>query len=405
MKILQINAVYGYASTGRTCFEMTKVLGEMGHESVTLCTSNREIATSNVKIGSTNDRKIHAFMSRLSGLQGYFSVGVTKSVIKYIKEYKPDVVHLRNLHGNYINLPMLLKHLAKNDVATVVTLHDCWFYTGKCTHYTLDKCYKWQAECGGCPRLKMDNPSWFLDRTKKMLDDKKRYFSALPRLAVVGVSRWITDEARKSFFENASIIESIYNWIDMEKFKLYDDADGLRNKYGLYDKYIIISVAAKWGAGKGLDKFIKLSESLKSDEVIVLVGKMPESIKLPDNIIAVGTTHNTEELAKWYCTSDVCISLSKEESFGKTVAEAQSCGTPAIVYNSTALPELVGENCGCVINEDSELADAIKTVRSKGKEYYRKYCIQNVAENFDLRKNIDKYVEIYNKLLQMKGVE
>ncbi len=404
MKILQINAVYGFASTGRTCSEMTEVLLSWGHKVCTLSTANHGIAENNLLIGTKLDRKIHAYMSRIFGLQGYFSRASTRKMIRFIDDYKPDIVHLRNLHGNYINLKMLLGYLAKKDIATVVTLHDCWFYTGKCTHYTLDKCMKWQSGCNNCPRLKKDNQSWFFDRTGKMLNDKYKYFSKIPRLAVVGVSKWITDEARRSILKNADIIDSIYNWIDIEKFKKYDDADTLRGKYGLEDKYIIISVAAKWGNGKGLDKFIELSQKLESDEVIVLVGTMPDDIVLPSNVIAVGRTDSTEELAKWYCTSDVCISLSKEESFGKTVAEAQACGTPAIVFNSTALPELVGDDCGAVIENEGELCDAIAKIKKNGKDYYSSRCIKNVCDNFDMVTNVNRYVDIYRKLLQMKDV-
>src|SRR5690606_36635705 len=130
-------------------------------------------------IGSTFDHKLHGLWSRVFGEQTYFSKRATKELVAYIQKLKPDVVHLRNWHSNFINLGILLKYLADHDVPTVITLHDCWFYTGKCTHYTVDSCYKWQNNCGGCPRLKKDNPSWFFDKTTQMLADKRESFGKI----------------------------------------------------------------------------------------------------------------------------------------------------------------------------------------------------------------------------------
>jgi hypothetical protein len=122
-----------------------------------------------------------------------------------MKKLKPDIVHLQNLHGNYINLKRLLTYLGENDIPTVLTLHDCWFFTGMCCHYTVDKCYKWENECFECPQLHKENKSWFFDRTRKIFNDKKKWFCSIPRLAVIGVSDWITNEAKRSFLFSALI--------------------------------------------------------------------------------------------------------------------------------------------------------------------------------------------------------
>ena len=212
MKILQINAVNAIASTGRNARELGDFLLSQGHDSVIAYSKgpsldkNREFI-----IGNNIDEKLHGLLSRISGMQGYFSRGATKKLLSFMDEYSPDVVVLNNLHANYINLPLLLGYLAKKDIATVAVLHDCWFYTGKCCHYTAKGCYKWKESCGACPQLKKYNKSWFFDRTEKMLADKKKLFGAIPRLAVVGVSDWITEEARKApVFTNAKIFKRIW---------------------------------------------------------------------------------------------------------------------------------------------------------------------------------------------------
>ena len=202
MKVVQINAVYSSGSTGRTTKELSKALTKNGIENLILSTSDC-LDENHVKIGRKADNKLHAFFARVFGYDCHYSYFSTRKIMKTLKEFKPDVVHLRNLHANYVNLPKLLKYLSKNDIATVVSLHDCWFFTGKCTHYTQQKCYRWQDGCGNCPQLKKDIPSLFFDKTAKQLKEKKEGFLSIPRLAVVGVSDWITSEAKKSFLKNA----------------------------------------------------------------------------------------------------------------------------------------------------------------------------------------------------------
>ena len=183
MKIIQINAVNALSSTGRITLELNDFFMENGCNSVIAYSKGPSVIASNeYKIGCNLDTKIHGLLSRITGKQGYFSYFATKKLLRFMDEYFPDVVILHNLHGNYINLPILLKYLAKRDIATVAVLHDCWFYTGKCCHYTTQKCYKWKESCGNCPQLKKYNKSWFFDRTKQMHRDKIKLFSAIPRL-------------------------------------------------------------------------------------------------------------------------------------------------------------------------------------------------------------------------------
>lgn len=399
MIVLQINAVNGIRSTGRTTLEIAEYLNNNGHEGY-IAYSDGNSYYKGYKIGTTVDKKLHALFSRISGLQAYFSKNGTRDLLKYIDETEPDVIYLRNLHGNFINLEILLKYIAKKDIPTVLTLHDCWFYTGKCTHYTIDNCYRWQNECGNCPRLKKDNKSWFFDRTKKMHRDKKEWFSKVPRLAVVGVSDWITNEARKSLLSSAKIITRIYNWIDLDIFRPVN-TDNLRKELNLENKFVLLGVASGWSNAKGLDKFIELSNSISDDMIILLIGKISKDIDLPKNIIHIKETHEINELVKYYSMADVFLNLSMEETFGKVTAEALACGTPAIVFNSTANPELVGEGCGYVVNGQSleDLILYIDKIKVNKKNYYSENCIKFAEDNFDKNDRVEEYLELYKNIM------
>lgn len=398
MKVLQINAVNGISSTGRTCAEITDYLNQNGHDAH-IAYAGGTPADKGYFIGSTFDHKLHGLWSRVFGKQTYFSKRATKELVAYIQKLKPDVVHLRNLHSNFINLGILLKYLADHDVPTVITLHDCWFYTGKCTHYTVDSCYKWQNNCGGCPRLKKDNPSWFFDKTTQMLADKREWFGKIPRMAVVGVSDWITREALKSFLVKAKITQRIYNWIDTDVFSPVETT-GIRKHLDLENKFVILGVASGWSNAKGLDKFLALVEILPADMQLVLVGTLPEKVILPENIKTIPATHSVNELVAFYAMADVYLHLSEEETFGKTIAEAMSCGTPAIVLNSTACPEVVGSDGGIVIDHYTPEAvlQAIEKIKETPELGWRKNASRRVKENFDKKTLMEEHIALYQAI-------
>ena len=261
MVILQINSVCSTAnSTGRTTFELSEGINASGNHGYIAYGEGLSDYPNAYFIGSVFDHKAHAFLSRLTGLQGYFSNFATNKLLKHIESISPDVVHLRNLHSNYINIHKLIEYLAINDIAVVITLHDCFFYTGKCAHYTISDCDGWKNECGNCPRIHKDNKSWYFDRTKKMLIDKKNSFNSIRRLAVVGVSQWITNEAKNSILSNATYLETIYNWVDTNLFK--PTKNNLRKKLNIEKKFVILGVASKWHSSKGFGYFIDIAKRL-----------------------------------------------------------------------------------------------------------------------------------------------
>lgn len=395
MKILHINSVSKTGSTGRICEEISSYLNDHKHEGH-IAYSVGDSFEKGYKIGTSLDSKIHSLFSRITGKQAYFSKYSTKKLLNYIEDLNPDVIHLHNLHANYINLPILLEFLSLKDIPTVITLHDCWFFTGKCTHYTQDNCYKWKTNCGKCPRLKKDNPSWFFDQTSNLHKDKKMLFNNIPRLAVIGVSDWIVNEAQQSFLSSANHMTRIYNWIDCDIFKP-NDSKMLREKYSLTDAFLILGVASNWSENKGLDKFIRLANVLPKETKIVIVGNIPVDIVLPENIIHIQEIHQTQDLVDWYSAADLFMNLSLEETFGKVTGEALACGTPAIVPNSTANPELIGEGCGYVV-EDLSINTLLKTlsiVQKDGKNYYSKQCRDFAEKYFDKKERIEDHIEVY----------
>lgn len=402
MKILQINAVGQTSSTGRNCKEIADYINtKTEHICMTAFAQGKEDEFS-FRIGNKFDWKLHGLLSRLTGKQAYYSKFSTKNLIKRIVKEKIDVVHFGNVHGNYLDFPQIMKFLNESNIPVVLTLHDCWFYTGKCCHYTLENCYRWKEGCFNCPKLRNDNPSWFFDRTKRLWKDKKELFMNCNNLAVVGVSDWITNEAKESILKSANILKRIYNWIDLEVFKSVDVKE-LKKNLDLNKKYVILGVSSRWDNEKGLDKFLELASNLNSDEVIILVGEMDNTVNLPNNIVSVGKTESIEQLVKYYNLADVFLTMSLQESFGKVSAEALACQTPVICFDSTANKELVDEFTGRVIGVEKGILgirDAISELKKNCTEEMKEACRERAEKLFSKESNILEYLVLYETLVR-----
>lgn len=401
MKVLQINAVNGIRSTGRTVKELDEYLQKNGHTSIVVY-SDGDIPENGYKMGSIIDRKVHALLSRITGLQGYFSKRSTKKLLGFLDETQPEIVHIRNLHSNFINMPMLFEYLSNYNIPTVVTLHDCWFFTGGHTHFTADEYYDWKNGFNNAKKNKsyLGNKSWFFDTSEKIYRDQIKWFNDIPKLAFVGVSKWVTKEAMKSKVTNSSMVETIYNWIDTDIFKP-TEINSLKRKLNLDGKFIILGVASSWSDRKGLHKFIELSKIINDNIRIILIGSLDEGIELPSDIIHVSETDNVQELVQYYSLADVFLNLSIEETFGKVSAEALACGTPVITVDSTANAEIIGPGCGYILDEwDTALAiKKIKLVKKKGKKIFSDECRSFVKEKFNSQKNMRKYIDLYETLI------
>lgn len=400
MKIVQINAVYEYSSTGRTTMEMHEYLRLNGHDSYVFCT-NKHMPEINVyQMGCNSDYKMHSFMSHLTDGQGLYSRKSTKNVLRLLDDIHPDVVVLRNLHANYFHFPSLLKYLAVKDIATIIVLHDVWTFTGHCCYYTEDNCDKWMTECNNCPARAKYNKSWFLDNSKRNFQTKLELFKAIPRLAVVGVSKWVAGEARKSpIFANAKYIDYIYNWIDLKKFFPREDGS-IRGKLNLNGRFVSLSVAQGWNELKGLFKIFEVAKKLPEDR-FVLVGRMDYQGELPANVISVGATSNTDELAQYYSMADVLLVCSLQETFGKVSAEALSCGTPVIANNSTANPEIAGSECGIAYDTGNvdQIVSSIREIKSHGKSTYVDRCVNRAGTCFNFEIQIKKYMNLFEDMV------
>lgn len=397
MKVLQINAVYGHGSTGTIVRDLTHLCEESGIECYV---ASPDCAVLGLKhgylIGNKIDHKLHAFLSRLKGRQAYYSKAATKRLLSFIQTINPDIVHLHNLHSNFINLELLLDYLAKADLRTIITLHDCWFYTGGCFHYTADGCDGWLNKCGKCPKEKNDPIGIFGKKTAENLRDRERLFLSIPRLDVVGVSEWIANEAKRTFFRDSKVL-TIHNGVDMEVFK--PTPSDLRKSLNLDDKYIILGPASKWLLPVNQPVLEYFASNMKHDEVLLLFGADNTEIELPQNIRLFGYTNKREELAALYTCADVFVNTSREDSLSLINVESQACGTPVVTFNATGPKETVdGEISKRVeVGDAKELYEQVTAIRVDNMADAGMRSRKFVEREFELRYNYQKYIELYKQ--------
>lgn len=401
-KLLQIAVEGNTGSTGTIAEAIGELVMLQGWESYIAHgrfprPSNSQI----IRIGSDIDVILHGIVTRFFDRHCLGSQKATKKLIRQIQKIKPDIIHLHHLHGYYINIKLLFEYLSVAKLPVVWTFHDCWSFTGHCAYFDYVRCEKWKTECTHCPQSKEYPASWFLDRSQQNFREKKALFTSVPEMFIVSVSNWLDCVVSQSFFKDTSH-QVIFNGIDVNIFKPSHNQDTVRRKFSITEGLMILGVASPWGKRKGLDDFLELNKYLNKEDKIVLVGLSNEQLKkLPANIIGLKKTENKQNLVDLYSAADVFMNLSVEETFGLTTSEALACGTPAIVYNATACPEVIDADTGIVVEKKNinSLVRAISEIRFNGKDFYSKKCIKRAVENFNKDKQFLKYLNLYNSLI------
>lgn len=395
MKVLQIN-IFGNLSTGRIAVDLYNVLKENGHDGLVAYARNTiSDDVPHYVIGSMKNVYIDALLTRMTDKAGFFSTSATIKLIEIIKKYDPDVIHLHNLHGYYINVEVLFDYLKKCEKPVVWTLHDCWAFTGHCCHFSAIKCDKWKTGCYKCPQ-KHSYPASYVDNSKSNYWKKKELFTGIDNMHIVTVSKWLEDVTKQSYLISYPI-ETIYNGIDTSVFK--PTKSDVKKRLNIENRKVILGVASTWAPNKGLKDFIQLSKLITDDYIIVLVGVNKKQIRmLPDNIIGLSRTNNVHELVELYSAADVLFNASIEETFGLPTVEAMACGTPAIVYDCTALPEVVSEDSGKVI-EPNKVELVWQTIQEMKDEVFNPAQIVENAQKYEKNKQYKKYLELYEKII------
>lgn len=392
-KLFQINECLNY-STGNISQSIGNAAFSIGWDSW-IAYSSREPAVPSfshiIKVGGFLNPYIHYAENRLFDREGLSSRRATRELVKQIKEIKPDIVQLHNIHDHWLNYRILFEYLNSTDIKVVWTFHDCWAFTGHCFHFVTKDCQKWKTECHDCP-LQREYPKTLLDRSRKNFELKKRLLTSNPNLTIVGCSNWMADLVHMSFLKDKRI-EVIHNGIDLNVFK----PSGSKPNDGTFR---VLAVSNVWNKEKGYYDILKLREMLPADYELIIVGLTAEQLKeLSKGIKGIQRTQSVQEMVGLYSSADVLINPTYADTFPTINIEALACGTPVITYKTGGSPEILDEKTGIVVEQGNleALAKAIFSLRSNPLDSNE--CRKRAETSFNKDERFRDYIKLYEQLL------
>lgn len=348
MRVAQMNSVYGHGSTGWIARAIHERLMAEGVTAAML-SSTRTQAANHVRIGGLFNKVEHALETRVLDRHGLASRRPTMIAGRFLTDFRPDVVHLHNVHGYYLNYEVLFRSLRELCVPVVWTLHDSWAYTGHCAYYLYAECDRWQFGCGACPERGSYPKSWRVDRSAKNYQQKRLAVDGL-RLTVVTPSAWLAGEVAGSFLRHAEVVV-IPNDPDTDVF--HPPTEGRTpGPWGEGTHFRLLAVASKWTRRKGLEQLATFTDMLAADERLVVVGELEERA-LPEHpaVTHIPYTASSAELAAIYGAADLFVNPTLEDNYPTTNLEALACGTPIVTFCSGGSAEALERGPGIAVSD------------------------------------------------------
>jgi putative colanic acid biosynthesis glycosyltransferase len=402
MKVLQINTVYQFGSTGRIVKYIKDLCAKEGIDSYAVYGDSAGLGLNDYRIICVQNqllRKWNILKCRIWPKHGFYNVTETKRLIKFMEEIKPDIIHLHNIHNHYVNVDMLFDYIKSKNIPVVWTFHDCWPFTGWCAYFDYAQCDKWKIQCYQCP-CKHDYPfTFFFDLSKSNFLRKKNCFSGVKNMTIVSPSKWLADLTKQSFLRNYSV-KVINNGIDLSVFK--PTQSDVKQRLGIADKKMILAMAMHIGKRKGLMYLLCLREMLNENERLVLVGVTSEEKAKYDSehCVCVKRTSNLMNLAEYYSAADVFINPTLEDNFPTTNIESLACGTPIVTFDTGGSVEPVDDETGLVVPKGDlvGLLSAIRKVLLNGNKKYAGACVEKARSCYDKDKKFKEYIDLYKEI-------
>lgn len=408
-RVLLVNTVAGTGSVGRLVTGLYDTLTDNGYECLIAYGRGEAPGDRNsYRIGDDLSVYIHGAFSRLKDKHGFYSKRATKEFINVIEDFDPDIIHLHNVHGYYLNIELLFNYIKKSGRRVIWTLHDCWTFTGHCSHFEYIGCMKWQSGCFKCEQLSEYPKSFNTDNSVENYLKKKELFTGIENMILVTPSEWLKERVAQSFMKEYYTVV-VPTGIDLDVFRPIDEdvrEDNiifrLRNSLNVRDKVVLLGVANPWRERKGLLQFETLAKTISDRYVIVLLGLNDDQLNsLPSNIIGLSHTDSTEELAALYSMADIYVNLTLEDTFPTTNLEALACGTPVVTFKAGGSAESIDDTCGISVERNSiqgVIAAFDRILSQRGMLYTREMCVRR-ARLYDKEYRFLEYIqEVYEGL-------
>ncbi|MCE9843354.1 MULTISPECIES: glycosyltransferase family 4 protein [Vibrio harveyi group] len=325
-----------------------------------------------------------------------FSLGLYSysSIVKKINSLDPDIVHLHWVCRGMLSI----KDIAKIKAPIVWSLHDMWPFTGGC-HYD-NNCGRFKNRCGSCPILNSDREH---DITQRVLLKKIKAFGSINNLTIVGLSKWLAQEAKESTVFRGVNVVNLPNPIDVTEFKPLPKKY-CRDLWNLpQDKKLVLfgAMSATSDGRKGYTELIDAISAINDQNVEYVVFGANSSPQSPENMHFVGTLQDDQSLISLYNACDVFVLPSKQENLANTVMESISSGTPVVAFNIGGNSDMIAHKVNGYLAtpfSSKDLADGIKWVLDAD-EVEIENCTRKSALKFSYENVSKKYEELYRTIL------
>lgn len=404
MKILLLNTYDNRGGAARASHRIAKAIDGLGEEIRFL-----------VRKKTLPDHFIYSANEKIAGLKPYFdylptlifsrkrfpffSAIVRDNILKTVKDFQPDVIHLNWISEGYIKI----ETLAKLGVPIVWTLHDSWPFTGGC-HIPKD-CVKYRSKCERCQYL---SPKFKSDLSSFNFKRKLRTYKKIENLHIVTPSKWLADEVRSSSLLSKFPVEIIPNCIDSDFYSQPDKEKAKKELSLNAQKQTLVfgGINSTKDKNKGFELLIDALKYLdKNNLEIVVFGNDKTKIEYLDSIkiIFLGKINDDSMLRKIYSAGDVTVVPSLMEVFGQVITESMSCGTPVVAFNKTGPAEIIDHKKNGFLAEafdPKDLAEGIKWV-IEDEERWKELSansMQHVKNKYSSEIIARKYIDVYKKV-------
>ena len=324
MKILLVHNYYGSSAPSgeNKVFEAERVmLAKHGHEVRVYTRHSDEIRGTKVKEEGEGEQRTCRFLSRVQKLYGLIKGAVctvanpfaARAVAKICREFKPDVVHF---HNTFPLISPLVVRTASKYAPVVMTLHNYRTMCaagvptrgGRVCSLCLDKRCVWDGVKHRCYRGS-------LLATLSLAVNIAIYRRLLPK--------WVSRFIVLSEFQKRKMVE--YGWPE-EKIVVKGNFISRVERVERVEKKDQIVYVGRLSEEKGVETLIKAFKLCNYNG---------------GGIIFLGLRSSGEVRCIMRESKMVVLPSEWWETFGLTMVEAMQTGTPVVVSNLGALPEIV----------------------------------------------------------------
>ena len=400
MRILLIHSFYGSSAPSgeNKVFEAEKsMLERHGHEVAVYTRHSDEIRCGNA---------IKRIWGKIKG--ALCTVGnpfAARAVAKKCREFKPDIVHF---HNTFPLISPLAVRAASKYAPVVMTLHN--YRTacaagvptrnGKVCSLCLDKRCVWDGVKHRCYRGS-------LFATVPLALNIALYRSLLPK--------WVSRFIVLSEFQKQKMVE--YGWPEEKIAVKGNFVSGGVVSGGVEVKKNQIVYVGRLSKEKGVETLIKAFKILSASSVcsvvknlkLIIVGDGVDRAKLEEmakglEVEFVGLK-SVEEVRRLMFESKATMLPSEcWETFGLTVVESMLEGTPVVVSNLGALPEIVQDGRFGEIFKAGDIASCASAIqRILSRIDYDNLCVEVKSEaetKYSEEANYNQLMDLYEEVVR-----